>query len=181
MKNLLFLIIIIFISCNGKDNLEKAGKITNETVLPLEVGKNIEFVYSDSAIIKAILKAPLMESYSQLEDPYIEMQEGLDVTFFGNNRQPSSFLTAKYGIQKTNQKIIEVRDSVVAINTQGDTLRSEELIWDEVKNKIFSDKQVTIKTTDETIIGQGFRSNPQFTEYEFFRIIGQFTIDNGEE
>lgn len=175
------LLIAIFFSCNQEGAKEKVDRITSEEVLPLEIGKDIEFIYSDSGIVKAILSAPLMESFSQLDEPYTEMREGFFVTFFDRMQKPNSFLSANYGIQRPVQNRIEARDSVVVVNTQGDTLKSEELIWDEIKNKIFSNKQVIIKTADETLIGDGIISNPEFTEYEFIKPRGKITIKEEEK
>ena len=61
---------------------------------------------------------------------------------------------------------------MVAININHDTLNTEMLVWDELKKKIYSNKAVRIKKKDETIYGDGFESNEDFTQYKIFHITG---------
>jgi hypothetical protein len=55
------------------------------------------------------------------------------------------------------------------------------LIWDEKNNKIFTDKKVKITTGKEVIEGEGFVSNPDFTEYSISKIHGTFNFETPNE
>jgi hypothetical protein len=55
------------------------------------------------------------------------------------------------------------------------------LIWDEKNNKIFTDKKVKITTEKEVIEGEGFVSNPDFTEYSISKIHGTFNFETPNE
>jgi LPS export ABC transporter protein LptC len=166
------------ISC--KDNSYQLIKaLTKEKLYPTEIARDVVFLMSDSAFIKAKLITPLMETYLT-EEPYAEMKSGLNVTFYNKLSVPMGFLSANYGIQYLNKKVIEVKDNVVVVNTQGDTFTTEHLIWNERKDRIYSNKFVRVKTKDEIIMGQGFESDLTFTNYEFENIKGMISLKSSE-
>ena len=67
--------------------------------------------------------------------------------------------------------------SVVLTSSTGKKLETEQLIWDENKNKIYTDKKVVITTDKEVVKGEGFISNPDFTEYSISKIQGTFNFE----
>ena len=69
------------------------------------------------------------------------------------------------------------KDNVVLTSENGKRLETEELIWDEKKNKIYTDRKVKITTGKEVIEGEGFSSNPDFTEYTISKIHGTFNFE----
>ena len=60
-------------------------------------------------------------------------------------------------------------------------MESEELIWDEKNNKIYTYKKVKITTGKEVIEGEGFVSNPDFTQYSISKIHGSFNFETPNE
>ena len=148
--------------------------------LPVEVARDILYIYTDSAKIKAEIKTPLMEKYMD-DETYMEMKEGLDVTFFDANQHPSGHLRADYGIRYPDKKIMEVKGNVVVVNINGDTLNTEHLTWDEKNERIYSDNFVRVRTEDEVIKSEGFESDPTFSEYKFKKIKGVINLRENKE
>lgn len=179
--NIIFILSIGYAasSCR-KASVEKIEKLLKEEKYPTETGRGVTFIYSDSAYIRAKLETPLMYKFIG-EETIIEMPDGLNVTFFNKFTIPKSFLKAGYGIQYVDKKIIEVKENVVVVNIKGDTLTTEHLIWDERKNKIYSDKSVRVKTKDEIIYAKGFESNPSFSYYKFHDIKGIIQLKTPDE
>ncbi len=168
------LVLIVISAC--ENDLAKVEKIaSNEVNLPIETSKNIEILYSDSAIVKAKLTSPLLKFY-KIENAYHEMPIGLAVDFYGPMKNIESVLTARYGRKFQNQGIIEVRDSVVVINEKGERLDTERLIWNENTRKIYTDKFVRITTANEIIFGEGLEANQNFTNYKIFNIKGVVNV-----
>jgi len=175
-----FIANFVLFSCN-KPKLKDVEALTSEEVFPIETAKDIEYIFSDSAIVKAKLIAPLMKKYATDDhDDYLELSEGLHVTFFNEFKEPSSFLRADHGIQYINRKIIEVTGNVVVVNTRHDTLNSEHLIWDEKNDKVFSHKFVRVRTEDEIIHSEGFETDLGFTQYKFKNIKGIISLREDE-
>lgn len=172
-------IFLLFIFGCQNANLEDVEEITNEEVFPAEKAAHVTYVYSDSALIKAVLKTPYMEKYL-VEDPYIEMPKGMEVTFFNSYGDEQSYLKANYGIRYTESKLTECEGNVVVVNIEGDTLMTEHLIWDEKKDKVYSEKFVRVRTEDEIINSEGMETDPDFSEYKFKNIKGIINLEDNE-
>jgi LPS export ABC transporter protein LptC len=163
-----------FVSCTSD---EMKQKVMNERInMPLEVGKNIYITYTDSGFLKAKVFAPLLERYANDERNETVMQKGITAYFYSHHGTVDSYLKSKYAIRYDREKKMIARNDVVLVSRKGDTLNTEELIWDEVSQKIHSDKFVRITTKDEIIMGDGFESNTEFTQYKIYSIRGVISL-----
>ena len=52
------------------------------------------------------------------------------------------------------------------------------LLWDEKKEKVYSDKFIQIEQEDKIIKGYGFESNQDLTEYIIKNTTGIFTVED---
>ena len=71
--------------------------------------------------------------------------------------------------------------NVEVVNIDGDTLKTEELIWDQKKKKIYSNTFVEIRTKSEIIYGEGLEADETFSNYTIKKITGTIQIDEDEE
>lgn len=150
--------------------------------LPLETGKNVEMLYSDSAIVRAKLTTPQMDRYMGKKN-YMEMPKGMLVIFFNEKGKEENRLKADYGIGYDNGKGIdrmEAKRNVQVINDKGDKLETEELTWNAGTKEIFTDKFVKITTKEEVIWGEGLKANEDFSKYEILHPQGVIQVDDKE-
>lgn len=149
--------------------------LTSRSHDPASQIKDIEILYSDSAMIQVKVTAPALDQY-QSDNPYIEFPKGLKAEFYDDKMQPKSHLTADYGIRYDKQQRMEARKNVVVVNEKGEQLNTEHLIWDEKAGKLYSDDFVKITTADEVLTGNGFVSNQDFTKWKIYKLKGDFPI-----
>jgi LPS export ABC transporter protein LptC len=141
----------------------------------------VKIRYTDSARLKAIISTPLMIRFPERKNPYSEMPKGLSAQFYNDQGEPNSRLSANYGINFEQQKLIQLRDSVRVYNTMGEELKSEELYWDQVRKKIYTNTYVVIKRAGDTIRGDGFESNENFTKYRITKPHGRVKLKENIE
>ena len=146
----------------------------------MEVSTDTEIIYSTKGVIKVRLKAPLMTRYVG-EKPYIEMEKGINLTFFDTDLTVKSNLTANYAISKDAEQTYEAKDDVVLINKQGDTLNTEHLVWDSNKEIVYSKEFVKITTPKQIIMGHGFESNQDFTKYHMKKVTATISVNKDGE
>jgi len=168
----------IFILCLGFTLLTRCeNDLSNVRAIELrqqgevEFTKQAEIIYSDSARVKAKLKAPELYHH-KTKDPYYEMPKGIEVIFFDAFLKQTSKVNSEYAIRKENQRTVELRKNVVAVNNKGETFRSEELIWDENQKRFYSNKVVNISTNKATISGTSFWATEDFSYYEIVQGAG---------
>lgn len=164
---------VLILSCNDD---EEAKKIIQKPSFATETGEGVTLTYTDSGMVKAKIKATLMQHFSLSAKPYIFMPKGVSGTFFDNNKNASSFAYADIGIYYDKEKYLVMKQNVKLINVKGDTLSTEYLVWDEVKEKIYTDKFVKITTADQLIYGDGLVSNQNFTEYRITNVKGNIKL-----
>lgn len=169
------LTLLLLASCRDND-LPKVEDVIKAGSVPTEVSTQIDLIYSDSARMKARLKAPMMIRYLSETAPRVEMPRGLNVDFFDPEGNVSSHLNADYGIRYVNKNLTKVTGDVKVVNLSGDSLSTEELYWEEDKERIYSNKFVKVKKKDEIIIAEGFESDVRFENYIFKKVKGIIAV-----
>jgi len=133
-------------SCENDINKIKQLSAKQDT-LAVDTTTNVDVIYSDSAKVKLHMISPLMLEHKddkQPEKAYTEMPHGVKIIFYDTTRQESGNIVSDWAIRHTASQIVEFHKNVVATNIQGDTYKSDELIWDPAAHKIYSNKPVTI-------------------------------------
>ncbi len=171
---LLFCLPVLFSCENDLDKVKLYSKGKN---IPQESARNIKILYSDSAHLEVELTAPVLNHF-ETENPYVEMPKGFNAIFYDDKLEVKSKLDADYGIRYEREQRMEARKNVTVINQKGEKLNTEHLIWDERKEKLYSDEFVKITTKDEIIFGNGFEANQDFSKYKIFNIKGTISLNN---
>lgn len=137
---------------SGCENEQKDINALIEKRVMKEEGIDIESYLSQQGVLKARLTAPLMVRY-QTDTAYAEFPKTLYVEFYDDSVMVESWLTAKYGKYYEQLNKVFLRDSVVVINREGDTLRTPELWWDQNLQKFYTDKPAKLDGPDKHLIG----------------------------
>jgi LPS export ABC transporter protein LptC len=134
--------------------------------------ENFEMIKSDSSIVKFRLNTPLMVEYDQEEDetPYTEFPKGVKIEQFGPNMKVNSKMTSDYAQYFEREGKWIAKNNVVVVNQKGDTLKTEELTWENKTGKIYSDKFVKIIGKDQIINGIGFESDQNMDNWQIKKI-----------
>ena len=147
-----------------------------DSIVTKEYAEKVSIDYTDSGKIRARVFSPLLVAVKQVQRPYMEMNKGLKVDFYEANGAIQSYLTAEYGISYPNEKRVIVRRDVEILNVKGERLNTEELIWDQARGKIYTEKNVTITTKDQIIMGVGLESNQSFSDWEILNVTGNLNV-----
>ena len=68
--------------------------------------------------------------------------------------------------------------NVELTNQKEEKLNTEQLIWDEKTNLIYTEKLVKITSKNEVIFGEGFESTPNFSTYKITNVRGSININD---
>ena len=169
--------LMVFTSCENDMNEVKA--LTRSIDANIERGEEVEILYSEFGEVQVKIVAPVLIKKSG-EGSYLEMPEHFNVYFYNDDREVESKLEADYGIKYKKEEKMIARGDVILINSKGEKLNGEELIWEQSKGKIYSDKFVKVTTADEVIYGNGFESNEDFSEYKVLKIKGVVQVDKSQ-
>ncbi len=173
---LLLLTCLMTFSCSPKIKKTKAKIDKNN--LDTEKADSVTILYSNNGITKAKLVGNKFQHIITSQPTYVEMTNGIRVTFYNENQAVTSVLTAKRGRYYENNSNVLVRDSVKVINEKQEELRTEELIWNEQSQKFFTEKPVKIITATQILYGDGMEANQDFTYYTILHPKGIIQVTN---
>jgi len=143
-----------------------------------ERAKNIEILYSDSTFVQVKITGPTLYRTSENGVDAEEFPDGVKVEFLDRNGTVTSWLDAKKGYRKPNEKLVIFRDSVVMHNIQRESLKTSELIWNEREGNIYTTKYIEITRPGEIIQGFGLKTNEDMSEYEINAVTGRIKSDD---
>jgi len=118
------------------------------------------------------VEAPVMERQRRGARMVEHFTDGVYAEFFDAQEQLVSWVESDRAIRNDTEKKIYLYDNVILINITGDTLMTEELIWDERAERIYNNRFFRFSNANEEIYGYRFNSNQEFTEYSFSRGAG---------
>ncbi|RYY85724.1 MAG: LPS export ABC transporter periplasmic protein LptC [Chitinophagaceae bacterium] len=144
----------------------------------VEEAREVRSLFSQGGRLKAILKAPLMLRHIS-DSVRIEFPNTLHVDFYDSLNQVESYLDAKFARYVENRAIVLLRDSVRVINRNGDTLKTQELWWDQNARKFYTDSLVNIVQRDKRIRGgKGLEAAQDLTWYLIKYPVGTVLVGN---
>ncbi len=177
---ILTILLVLFGSC--ENDIERINLVADETVIPNLKGTHIEVIYSDSAKVKVHMIAPAYQQFTNVERPYMEFPEGLEVYFYDDSMKIESEIRADYTIYYSNEGLWHATGNVVAHRLDnGDALNTEELFWDEGKELIYSDSYTRIQNEDGTFYGKrGFVSHQNLSNWQLKGTSGTVNVTDEE-
>ena len=155
---------IVFLgACENDFNLlqEVHQKKGNE-----EIVRDVTLHYTDSGRLEVLLKAPVIKRTLQKNIPLQEFTEGIYCEFYDDSLRLKARLTARYAIRDENKRIMTARDQVVLVSADSTRLESEELIWDEGRAIVYSNKFVKWSRGKEVGTGFFFQADQTFTKIQ---------------
>lgn len=169
---------ILLALCACENDLAEVNRLVQKEEVFFETAKEVEMLYSDSAIVRVRIKSPTLRRYLDKQNPREVFPDGILVEFLSEYGRPTSHLSARQAIRYEKENRIIVRDSVVWVSRKKERLETEELIFEEENDRVYTDKFVTILRQDEIIYGYGFESNQEFTHYKINAIEGRVKVDH---
>lgn len=167
--------LMVFSAC--KNDMEEVERIVSAEELMVETMRDVEVLYSDSAVVRVRISGPVLKRRMERQDAVEEFTEGVEVEFFDPQGRKQSLLTANYGIRQERDRSVTVRGNVVWRSETGDMLETEELTWDQDRELIYSNEFVTITRPEEVIYGYGFETDQDFSRWRIRSPEGRIQLE----
>src|SRR5690554_429768 len=148
---------ILLTAC--ENNLEKIQAFSSPEDLPVMEATNFETLFTDSGEVRFFVKAPKLLQFDMQGTSFVEFPNGIVLIKYDEDQNVISSITADYAKNYEKEQKWEAKNNVVATNAQGDTLKTEHLIWEEKTEKIYTEEFVRIIRSDQIITGIGFQSD----------------------
>lgn len=179
MKNL-FTVCFLFIlaspalfSCEDEKNKEEFVEYFGPT-LTID---NLAVSFSDSGRTKVKMSTAKQLKFLNQDEHY---PKAVYVNFLDKNGVEYSMLRGDSGRYSKEKNLYKITGNVFFNNRLlQQSLSTEELYWNPVTKKIYTEKKVTIKTLRETITAAGgMDATEDFSKYSLRRPKGTFMVDS---
>ena len=159
---------MLFFSC--ENDLETITEVTATDDTPNEIVNNMHTLYSDSGVVVYEIIASRMEKYDEPKNKTI-FKDGFEVNFFKGKDSIISKLTADYAEIREKENLIIARNNVIFTNYEkNQTLKTEELYWDQVAKRVRTEKRFNVIGEETQIWGYGLDTDENFTDYNAHKV-----------
>lgn len=181
MRLLLLLFFLPCIISGCVNNMEDVKRISFNKNTPDEVMVDFTMNYSESGLARISVFAAFSESF---RNPVhiTRLKDSLRVTFYAENGEAVSTLTAKYGTINHAKNEIMVKDSVRFYHfKKQQLLKTEQLYWYQKDSIVATNKMVYITSPKGNFTGKGLKARQDFGRYEILQPQGSVVIEKENE
>ena len=168
---------LLFPACSGKEQKQDIP-VTNRDSLPVMRTVGVESFISDFGVIRYKIIAEEWIVYDKLDPSFWAFEKGVYLEQFNEDFTAEATIKADTAYYYDKKKLWELRSNVHIENLKHEKFDTELLFWDEHKQEIYSDKKIRIEQADKVIIGHGFESNQQLTDYTIHNTEGIFYFED---
>ena len=161
------------------DDADAAADTPNTETLMTEQSENLAVVMSENGRKSYFFKTPLLEGYTLARDPYREFRKGIDITTYQDDSlsTENAHLTSNYAIYYENRKLWEAKGDVVVIKADGTQLYTQQLFWNSMTHRIYSNVDTKIVKGSDVFFGEGFESDEELKQWRFRRMSGRMFVN----
>jgi LPS export ABC transporter protein LptC len=142
---------------------------------PMMTSTDVRTLYSENAILKFKLEAPL-QVVEQSGD--VRYPKGVKVTSYNRDGLIESTLLADSGKYEKTSSVYTAYGNVVVQNVPKEQqLKTDFLVWHQNKKEVSTDKPVYITTPSEVIYGIGLTTDESFSNYKIWKMSAVFDLD----
>lgn len=156
--------ISLFISCRNETKDQVTFVFDKETI-PIINTDSVTMLISDSGMVRYKVITKTWKMFDEASEPFWLFPDKLYLEQYDSLLNIVVTLRADTVWRYISDNLWKMRGNVFIRNFQNKTFESEEIFWDQQKQRIYSNKPVTIKSPNEaTIIADDFESNQQMTQ-----------------
>ena len=170
---LLTLIALSFILPSCKEERKSYVSVTsNPDSIQTMVTRDVVSLISDSGMTRYRILSKLWLVYDEAEVPTWKFPVGLKLEQFDDSFRIAATVKCDSATYFKNQKLWRLDGHVDIRNIKKEVIETEQIFWDQVNHKVYSDSFVHIERADRILEGYGFTSNEKLTEYVIRRPSG---------
>lgn len=169
--------IFCFTACSN-DRKAMAPAVNDSIPRPMMTSMGVSTLISDSGIIRYKIIAEQWDIYDKLDTSKWTFEKGVYLEKYDNQMNIEAKVKADTAYYYDKLKLWDLRGHVNILNIKGEKFNTQQLFWDQDKERVYSDKFIRIQQIDKILTGYGFNSNQQFTEYIINNTAGIFPVED---
>lgn len=162
--------------CKDDGKLGVASRIDPKK-MPTMSTVNVSTLISDSGITQYKIVSPLWNVYDEVDTPYWNFPKGIYLQKYDRKFNVIASVAADSAKYFRMLNLWKLDGNVELKKEPGELFLTQQLFWDQRRNRLYSDSFIHIETPDRMLEGHGFESNDRLTKYTIRRPTGIFPVD----
>ena len=173
--SLVYCVFIVAIGCDVDDQLAEASPGDElDTSLSIQVIIDGSFQYSEKGEVRNVLEAGKLERFEN--NDIWEVDEGFTLYIEGDRITNRAKLSGGRGTYDSKTGHLIARDGVLLVNSEGDKLKTEYLVWSHDSDKVHTNRSVSVQTATGVLFGKGLEADGRFENYKILEPTGSFDL-----
>ncbi len=135
---------------------------------------NVSTLISDSGVTRYHIQAPLWLMFDEAAEPRWTFPQGLMLEKYDDLFRIDAKVECDSATFFKDKQLWRLDGYVDIENMSGEKFLTEQLFWDQRRQKIYSDSFIHIERADRIIEGYGFESNDRMSNYHVKQVSGIF-------
>ena len=170
------LLCLIFTSC--KDEVKNV--VTRETdpeQVPSMATRDVQTVISDDGRTRYRIETDVWQMFEEAKEPHWIFPRGVKAEELDPAFNPISSIKCDSAYYDENSQIWDLHGHVNITNSDGDVILTDQLFWNQMTHRLYSDAFIHIEKQGRVIEGYGYESNEQFSTYTLRQVEAIFPVD----
>lgn len=167
---------MLIAGCKDDGKLGVASRI-DPSRMPTMSTVNVATLISDSGVTQYKIVSPLWNVYDEVDTPYWSFPKGIYLQKFDRKFNVIASVAADSAKFFRLLNLWKLDGNVELKKEPGELFLTQQLFWDQRRNRLYSDSFIHIETPDRMLEGHGFESNDRLTKYSIRRPTGIFPVD----
>lgn len=169
------MLLLLMASCEGDKKEVVVVAFDPEKTYTVKT-TDVNMLVSDSGITRYRLAAKEWLIFDKAAEPYWYFPEGFYVEKFDSTFHAEASVKADTAYYFEKKKLWKLINNINVESLDGKKLQTHLLYWDEKEGTIYSDQHVHMEDGDQIIIGVGFKSKQDMSDYEVFEVQGEIPV-----
>lgn len=166
-----------FFCFSCKDNGKQYGQaITSRDSVSVMTTRGVDMYISENGIIRYHVIAEEWKVFDKMKPPFYSMEQGVYLEILDSVFQVESSLVADTAYYMMETEVWELRKNVHAENVKKEKFDTNLLFVNNKSNRMYSDSLIRIQQDKQIILGHGFESNSDLTQYTIRKTEGVFPV-----
>ena len=176
-----FIMVFAFLGLLWSCREERHSFVANMTPeVPTMTTTDVSTFISDSGYTRYHITTDIWQMFEDVREPYWKFPVGLRLEQYNEQLQPSGNMICDSARYLERQRLWKLDGNVVMVNVMRDSFYTQQLFWDQMHRRVYSDSFIHIVKGDRVIEGYGFESDQNMTSYSVNRPTAIFPINRPE-
>lgn len=161
--------LLLFPSCDGNKKTMGAA-ITERDSLPVMNTMGVTTLISDSGVTRYRIKTRQWLVYDRKVPSYWAFEKGIYLEQFDSIFNIEASIKADTAYYYDKEKLWKLMGNVAIKNRKGDRFNTELFYWNQVTQRVYTDKKVRIQQPDKIVYANGMDANQEMTQWQLHSV-----------